>query len=66
MQQCTLAMQCWADLDQLHAAVKVGVDGQNKSAVGDGLLQLRDGDLVRGQEDDRGDARRRTVGGERR
>mmetsp|Transcript_16115 Transcript_16115/g.40127 ORF Transcript_16115/g.40127 Transcript_16115/m.40127 type:complete len:304 (-) Transcript_16115:793-1704(-) len=34
-------------LDQAHAAVKVGVDGQHQRAVGDGLHQLRQRDLVR-------------------
>ena len=43
-------------LDQLHAAVKVGVDGQHQRAVGDGLHQLRQRDLVGGQEHDGGDA----------
>lgn len=38
--------------DQLHAAVKIGVDREHEGAVGDGLHQLGQRDFVRGQEDD--------------
>ncbi len=48
-------------LDELHAAVKVCVNGQHQSPVGDGLHQLRHGDLVRWQEHDGGNARVRAV-----
>lgn len=53
-------------LDQLHAAVKVGVDGQHERAVGDRLHQLREGDLVGGEEHDGGDARGGAVRRQRR
>ena len=49
-------------LDQLHAAVKVSVQGQDQGPIGDGLLQLGHTDLVCGQEHDGGDAGCCTVG----
>ena len=37
-------------LDKLHAAVKVCVNGQHQSPVGDGLHKLRHGNFVCRQE----------------
>mmetsp|Transcript_15533 Transcript_15533/g.43465 ORF Transcript_15533/g.43465 Transcript_15533/m.43465 type:complete len:247 (+) Transcript_15533:180-920(+) len=36
--------------DEFHAAVEVGVDGEDAGSVGDGLHQLRQADLVGGEE----------------
>ncbi len=64
--QKTGCMRPRARLDELHAAVEVGVDGQHERAVRDGLHQLRHADLVGRQEHDGGDARVRAVCAQRR
>jgi hypothetical protein len=53
-------------LDGGHAAVEVGVQGENQGAVGERLDKLRGGDLVAGQKNDGRDARSRSIGRERR
>lgn len=49
-------------LDELHAAIKVCVNAEDQSPVGDGLHELRQGDLVCRQEHNGGDASSSTVG----
>jgi hypothetical protein len=48
-------------LDKLHAAVKVGVDGEHERAVSNRLHELRQADLVSRQEHYGWDARVRAV-----
>ena len=55
------AFQMGEHLDKLHAAVKVSVNGKDEGAVGNGLHQLCQTDLVRRQEHYGGNARMRTV-----
>ena len=51
--------------DQAHAAVEIGVDGHHERAVGDGLHELRQGDLIGGEKHDGRDAGGGGVRGER-
>ena len=49
--------------NKAHAAVEVGVNGQHEGSVSNGLHELRQGDLVCGEEHDGWDARSRRVRG---
>jgi hypothetical protein len=53
-------------LHHRHAVVEVSLDGQDAGAIGEGLHQLRGGDLAAGEDDQRADAGGRAVGGQRR
>ena len=50
-------------LHDAHAAIKVGIQRQNQSAVGQGLDQLGCGDLAPGEKDNSWNARRSRIGG---
>ena len=52
-------------LDQLHAAVEIGVQAEHQGAVGDGLDQLRQGNLAPRQQHDGWDACGGAIGRQR-